>query len=442
MTQRCVGASLHFYYLLFRLVAQTRVQTRLRFAVSVQFSHLFFVQSAIFKLLVPPVYWHLLSQYSSFDYFFGFLFNLRFIGGSIIGTGVFLLLDLVKAHGTPPALSFGLFAFPDIQVLTIGVIVVLTNSIDALERLHLLEAPAALQLFAPQNIGRVNCLVCKPLLNPENLLGFDELNGQLDPVRTADITAFLVQIQIQQVAAFLVLEQLEFLYYGLVELDQRLANLESRHFLFDALTQLDWSDEFEQSPEFRSVVLNRYSVIFFNADHRVDPGDRNVSYFHVCFDAPAHLEDPAGVQIEHVHDFGRCALHALHDHMVPLGSLEVDDLVEVGLQLGFEADFAQLALEGFPKETLHSVAIVDQLLGVQPLFQAVYVDVLHRARAVARTDQVVLVRLLFFASQTHSAHVLISGVLFFDSLLLLVVVQGQFLEFGLFLFENRGLRHC
>lgn len=86
-----------------------------------------------------------------------------------------------------------------------------------------------------------------------------------------------------------------------------------------------------------------------------------------------------------MNDFGRSALDRLHYQVVIIRLLEVHYLEEFSFHLVLERGLAKLALEGLPEEAAHIIAIVDKLLAIHPFSQAVDVDILHGARAFARS---------------------------------------------------------
>jgi len=127
----------------------------------------------------------------------------------------------------------------------------------------------------------------------------------------------------------------------------------------------------------------------------------DVSDLHVSVYASSYLKFTVSVQVEHVHYFGRGALDRFQDHVVRFRSFELHDLKKLLLHFIFEGLLAQFTLECLPKEALDPLTLVNQLLAVQPFPQAVDVDVLHRACAVAGTNQ--LVFLIVVIAQTNPA---------------------------------------
>ena len=174
-----------------------------------------------------------------------------------------------------------------------------------------------------------------------------------------------------------------------------------------SLEDLDGVPDLDESAKLRAVVFNEELPVP-DLDKRVHSGDTDVSDLHVGVDAPANFEFRALVQKEDVNDLGGCALDRLHDEVVLLWSLEVHDLEEAALHLGLEGRLAELALKRLPEEALHTLAIVHQLLAVEPLLQTPNVDVTHGACALARTNELVLLVVFLFA-QAYPAHFLVAA---------------------------------
>ena len=183
---------------------------------------------------------------------------------------------------------------------------------------------------------------------------------------------------------------LEFSLLGRLQLqvDESAAHLEdSGSDIALGIQKIHRSLQLDQCAKFAAVVLNYYFIIL-DFDEGVGAAHADVGDLHVGLHTATYLERIV-TQIEYMDNLCGSALDRLQNHVVLLRLLELHNSEHATAHLVLKRCLAKLALQRFPKVRGDLVALVDETLAIEPLFETGDVDSTHRAAALTRADELI-----------------------------------------------------